>query len=401
MYPVLMEWLNVFARWIHVIAGIMWVGNSMLFNWLDRNLLSGDSLEPNKFGHTWLLHSGGFYRVEKYISSELPPVLHWFKWQSYTTWLTGFLLLVVVYYSDGGSFLIPANHSVLTPGQALALGLAVVFGGFFVYDLVWRAPFVKKHDLIFGALSIAALFVGIYALHQVFTGRSAYLHVGAMLGTFMAGNVFFHIIPSQKQMTQAIAEGKGFDMDLSNRAKQRSIHNNYFTFPLIFTMISNHFGGLYGHEWNWLILIVLMVTSALVRHFLNIRFDFKHWRAGVGGTLAAAALVLMVILNPHGAGAQPAGVGEEGGAPVTFAEARAIIQQHCLSCHSKWPTDKVLSLATGGVHYDTPEEIVAMADRIYFRAVETKTMPFNNMGTITDEERETLGRWIKQGAKLE
>jgi len=399
MSPVLLEWLNVAARWVHVIAGIMWVGNSMLFNWLDRNLLSGKNLEANKFGRTWLLHSGAFYRVEKNISSDVPPVLHWFKWQSYTTWVTGFILLLVVYYADGGSFLIPANDSALTPGGALIFGLVLIFGGFFIYDLVWRFARVKSHGTLFGAISILILFVVVYFVHQYFTGRSAYLHIGAMIGTFMAGNVFFHIIPSQKEMLKAIEEGKGFNMELSNRAKQRSIHNNYLTFPLLFTMISNHFGGLYGHEMNWLILIVIMLAGSFVRHFMNIRFHFKAWLTGVGVTLALAAAALVLIFNPPGTSV-PMG-DEDLGEPVEFSTARAIINRNCLSCHSKWPTDKVLSAATGGVFYDTPEEIKSKADRIYNRAVETKTMPFNNMGDMTDKERETLGRWIKQGAKLD
>lgn len=395
----LAEWLNIVVRWIHVIAGIMWVGNSMLFNWLDRILIPPEDKQSRTIGKTWLFHGGGFYHVEKFSSDKLPPVLHWFKWQSYTTWMTGFVLLLVVYYSDGGSFLIPAD-SKWSPHQAMLIGLGTVFGGFLLYDTAWRTSLAKKHSGVFGAVSILVLFAGIYALHHVFTGRSAYLHIGAMIGTFMSGNVFLHITPSQKLLVDQINRGGGYNYEYAVRAKTRSLHNNYFTFPLIFTMVSNHFGGLYGHELNWLILIVVMIAGALVRHFMNIRFTFKPWLAGIGTTLAAAAVALFLIMRPAASAEGPATT-EDLGEPVSFAEARAVINQYCIRCHSKWPIDKVLSLATGGVHYDTPEEIKAKADRIYFRAVETKTMPFNNTGNMTEEARETLGRWIKQGAKIE
>jgi uncharacterized membrane protein len=396
--PIVAEWLNILGRWIHVIAGIMWVGNSMLFNWLDRSLIPPDDKNSRQIGKTWLLHGGGFYHVEKYTSDQVPPVLHWFKWQAYTTWVTGFILLVAVYYADGGSFLIPAG-SDWTPEQALGLGLAMVFGGFLVYDLAWRTPFAKNHGTLAGVFSLVVLFGVIYGIHQVFNGRSAYLHVGAMLGTFMAGNVFLHITPSQKKLIRQINEGGGYNYAMSVRAKTRSIHNNYFTFPMIFTMISNHFAGLFGHELNWLILIIIMLAGALVRHFMNIRWHFVHWRAGIGGTLGFAGVALMAILHP-GAKVQ-ASSDADLGEPVSFAEARAIINNNCLACHSAWPTDLVLSKATGGVHFDSPQEIQKYADRIYVRAVETKTMPFANMKEMSDEDRQALGRWIKQGARLE
>lgn len=399
MEPIVAEWVNIVGRWIHVIAGIMWVGNSMLFNWLDRSLIPPEDKASPTIGKTWLLHGGGFYFVEKYTSDEVPKVLHWFKWQAYTTWVTGFILLVAVYYADGGNFLLPAG-SAWSPRAALLLGLGMVFGGFVLYDLAWRIPLVKNHHVVFGFISLLVLFAITYGIHQVFTGRSAYLHVGAMLGTFMAGNVFLHITPSQKALIQRIHEGGGYSKDLSMRAKTRSIHNNYFTFPMIFTMISNHFAGLFGHELNWLILIVIMIAGALVRHFMNIRWTFVHWQAGIGATLGTAAVALMAILHP-GVETQAYGETDDLGEPVTFAQARAVINQHCLACHSAWPTDKVLSLATGGVHFDYPKEIQQYADRIYARAVETKTMPMTVNKEMPDEDRELIGRWIRQGAKVE
>jgi uncharacterized membrane protein len=399
MDPLLAEWLNIVGRWVHVIAGIMWVGNSMLFNWLDRSLIPPEDKSSGTIGKTWLFHGGGFYFVEKYTSNEIPSVLHWFKWQSYTTWITGFILLVAVYYNDGGAFLLPPG-SDWSPGAALHLGLAIVFGGFFVYDLFWRTPIAKRFGVTSGLVSLAVLFWLVYEVHQVFTGRSAYLHVGALLGTFMAGNVFFHIIPSQKALIKQIKEGGGYNKDLAWRAKSRSIHNNYFTFPMIFTMISNHFAGLFGHPLNWLVLIIIMVAGALVRHFLNIRWQFVHWRAGIGGTLGTAAVCLAAILYPVQPSVALTG-GEDLGEPVTFGEARAIINKHCLSCHSAWPTQPGMLAAAKGVHYDYPDDIKKHAPKIYEQAVATHTMPMGALTAMTDEEREMLGRWIKQGAKVE
>lgn len=398
--PLITEWVNIIGRWIHVIAGIMWVGNSMLFNWLDRSLIPPGEPGSRTIGKTWLFHGGGFYHVEKYTSDALPPVLHWFKWQSYTTWITGFILLVAVYYYDGGAFLLPPESDWL-PRHALLFGLAYVFGGFLIYDLFWRTPFAKKFGTVAGLLSLGVLFWSIYEIHHIFTGRSAYLHVGAMLGTFMAGNVFFHIIPSQKALVKQIQDGGGYNRELSTRAKTRSIHNNYFTFPMIFTMISNHFAGLFGHELNWLILIVIMVAAALVRHFMNIRWTFGHWRAGIGGTLAAAAVIIAAIMYPANKSDAVVPASEDLGAPVSFGEARAIIHKHCISCHSAWPTLPGMLAANKGVHYDRPEDIKKHAPKMFEQAVDTHIMPMGNMTGMTEEERATLGRWIRQGAKLE
>lgn len=397
--PLLAEWLNIMGRWIHVIAGIMWVGNSMLFNWLDHSLIPPDEPDSRSLGKTWLFHGGGFYHVEKYTSDTLPPVLHWFKWQSYTTWITGFTLLMAVYYSDGGAFLLPSGSS-WEPAEAARLGLAFVFGGFLVYDLFWRTPLAKRYGVLAGLLSLTVLFVAIYGLHQVFNGRAAYLHTGAMLGTFMAGNVFFHIIPSQRALVRQINAGGGYNKDLAVRAKTRSIHNNYFTFPLIFTMVSNHFAGLFGHSLNWLVLLVILLTGAVVRHFLNIRWTFTHWQAGIGGTLGTAAVLVAAILYPVKPAAGVTGAGGAGEL-VPFGEVRALVNRRCLTCHSAWPTQPGMLATTKGVLYDHPEDIRRHAAKILQQAVETHTMPLGNLTGMTDEERAMLGRWIRQGAKLE
>ena len=401
--PHVMEWLNLLARWIHVIAGIMWVGNSMLFNWLDRNLRDTDSDHPAKFGETWLLHSGGFYRVEKFMASAetLPALLHWFKWQSYTTWISGVCLLILIYFSGRGAYLMnPATG--LSFGDASGLAIAVLAGGWMAYDVLWRIP--RLPTALKNAVTLGLIVFAAWLLCHQLSGRAAYLLMGALLGTFMAGNVFFHIIPSQKEMVGAIQAGHAQDMRLADRAKQRSIHNNYFTFPVIFAMLSNHYGGLYGHHLNWLILLVVFAASALLRHWMNIRFVFPAWRRCFAATFAGAAVVLTLIYrveDPARPALPPPVSHGAAGETVTFAQAQTILQLRCLPCHSANPSDPVFAAATGGVHFDTPDQIKQYAPRIKERAVHQQTMPLANKTAITPEERVLLGQWIDQGARIE
>lgn len=400
-----MEWLNLVARWIHVIAAIMWVGNSMLFNWLDRNLRTGAHGEPAKFGESWLLHSGGFYRVEKFRAqaSTLPPLLHWFKWQSYTTWISGFTLLIIIYFSSRGAYLLDPMKADLSYGEGVALALAVLGGGWMFYDLLWRIP--ARSPWAQGFLSLAALIAITWFVHDQFSGRGAYMMMGALLGTLMAGNVFFHIIPSQKQMVSAIEAGQDQDLSLADRAKQRSIHNNYLTFPVIFTMISNHFGGLYGHPLNWVILLVLFFSSATVRHFMNIRFVWNPWRQAIGATLAGAAAALVVIFHMGAQMTDGATLDYPDdpahSAPVNFVDVWVVAQSRCLPCHSTTPSDPVFAAATGGVHFDQPSQLKAYAERVKVRTVIQQTMPLANKTGMTPEERHLLGRWVDAGAPID
>lgn len=402
--PHVMEWLNLLARWIHVIAGIMWVGNSMLFNWLDRNLRDTDSAHPAKFGETWLLHSGGFYRVEKFKASSdtMPALLHWFKWQSYTTWISGVCLLILIYFSGRGAYLMNPAANNLSFGDASGLAIAVLAGGWMFYDVMWRIPGIPT--AVKNALTLAVIVFAAWLLCHQLSGRAAYLLMGALLGTFMAGNVFFHIIPSQKEMVGAIQAGHDQDMRLADRAKQRSIHNNYFTFPVIFSMLSNHYGGLYGHHLNWLILLVVFAASALLRHWMNIRFTFPAWRRCFAATFAGAAVLLTLIYraeDPTRPALPVPTSSAEASEPVSFAQAQAIIQIRCMSCHSANPSDPVFAAATGGVHFDTPAQLKQYAFRIKERAVHQQTMPLANKTAITPDERVLLGRWVDQGAPIE
>lgn len=407
MDPVLRELLDLFGRWIHLIAGIMWIGNSMLFNWLDRNLIKKTGGRSRSFGEIWLLHSGAYYQVEKTLLAphELPTVLHWFKWQSYTTWLSGFFLMAVVYYLGDKSFLVDPQVMELSYGAAIGLSLSVLAGGFLLYDGLWRTLGKRSPDLA-TALTLALVATAMLGLTHVFTARAAYIHVGALLGTLMAGNVFFHIIPSQKQMVAATVAGEEADVGLSTRAKTRSIHNNYITFPVLFIMLSNHFPSTWGHAHAGLVLLWIALGGATVRHFLNIRFTFQRWLPALLSTIAITVLGVWWMFQPPPSAAQPAptstatagGAGEH----VAFPVVKAIIDARCVPCHAAHPVDPAFAAApAGGMIFDSPEKLKAMAERIKYRAVVTRTMPLVNKTGITPQERELLGRWVDEGARLD
>jgi uncharacterized membrane protein len=395
------ELLDLLARWVHLIAGIMWIGNSLLFNWLDRTLRppEGAPKTPAPVGTTWLLHSGGFYYVEKTLleGTPLPRPLHWFKWQAYTTWWSGAALLAVVYYAGGRALLEDAGVASLSHAQAVAIGVGAIVGGLLLYEAVQRRVAPRAPRLA-AALWIGGLAAIAVALTRLLSGRAALLHVGAMLGTIMAANVVFTIVPSQRELVASVAEGRGGDPQVSARAKRVSIHNNYFTFPVLALMVSGHFPALYAHPQSWLVVFAITATGAAVRHLLNIRFTFAAWRPVLACTLAASVLALYGLLRM---GAAPSGAGTAAsGGPVSFAEVRHVIDRRCGACHSAHQADLSFGPAPGGVMYDTPEQIVSWAARIRERAVVTRTMPPGNRTRITDEERALLGRWVEQGARM-
>ncbi|MEI7769668.1 MAG: urate hydroxylase PuuD [Chloroflexales bacterium] len=393
----LRELIDLLVRWTHVIAGIMWIGNSMLFNWLDRNLEPLDWPREGVQGKIWLLHSGAFYEVEKKLlprGARYPEKVHWFMFQNLTTWVSGIFLLAIVYYMGGAAFMIDPTVAQLSAPVAITVGVATLVGGWFVYDLLWRSPVGKSTPLAF-AISFALLIGIAFGLAHWLSGRAAYIHIGALMGTLMTGNVWLYIVPSQRGLVAATKAGEPQDPALSNRAKQRSIHNNYMTFPVLFIMISNHYPITYGNQLNWLILAVLMVGSALIRHFMNIRFSYGPWlRWAAGAGIVAMAAVMMLTARPV---RTPSAAAAEG--PVSFAAVQAVISHRCVVCHSAHPTDDIFIIAPTGVMFDTPEQIAAMATRINERAFVSRTMPFNNKTGITDAERDMLGRWYAQGAK--
>jgi uncharacterized membrane protein len=386
-----------------VIAGIMWIGNSMLFNWLDRNLEKHHpGLGRLSQGKIFMLHSGAFYDVEKKLlePGELPATLHWFKWQNFATWATGISLLIVVYYMGKTPLVDPSVHD-MSSGVAITLSVSALFCGWLLYDGLWRT-LGEANPRLATILSIAGLFASIFAFTRIFNGPAAYIQTGVLIGTIMTGNVWLTIVPSQHALVEATASGKEQDPMLSIRAKQRSIHNNYLTFPLLFIMISNHFPAATGHALNWLVLITVMVGGAGVRHFMNIRYRGEGrqlataaWLvpAIVMGSLGIAGLMVITRIEVH--------TGPVVTGPVAFSRAQEIIVQRCTRCHSAHPTDDVFKVAPNNVMFDTPEQIKQMSDRIMERAVRQRTMPLVNKTKITPMERAELGAWIKQGAKLQ
>lgn len=398
----LTELLDVAFRWAHLIAGIMWIGNSMLFNWLDRNLEKSGQLGRLSQGKIFMVHSGAFYDVEKKLlePGAMPATLHWFKWQNFSTWATGISLMVVVYYMNGAAFLVDPSVRALEPNVAIALSVGALVVAWLGYDLLWKTLGARLPSVA-TALSIALLFGAAFAFSQLFSGRAAFIEVGVMIGTLMTGNVWFCIVPSQRELVAATVSGREQDPTLSIRAKQRSIHNNYLTFPLLFIMVSNHFPSAYGHHLNWLVLCAVMVGGAGVRHFMNVRYlgDGKEQPAVrwlVPALLAAAVAVVGLVALTSVAAPRPRVAG-----PVGFARAQEILVKRCAPCHSSAPTDEVFKVAPNNIMFDTAAQIQVMAPRILERAVKTSTMPLVNKTLMTDAERAELGAWIEAGAKLD
>ncbi len=403
------EFLDLTVRWVHLIAGIMWIGNSMLFNWLDRNLDKAPERanEPGYEGKMWMVHSGGFYEVEKkqLAPGQMPARLHWFKWQNFTTWASGIGLLVVVYYMNGGAFLIDPSVREMGLTQAVSVSVGSLVAAWLVYDISWRV-LGPRAPTVAGLLSIGMLLGLAFFYTRVFSGRAAYLHVGVLLGTVMTGNVWMVIVPSQRKLVAATESGQEQDFALNKKAKQRSIHNNYMTFPLLFVMLSNHFPGTYGHPLNWLILFVLMFAGAGIRHFMNIRFTMKSTASWLGPivVIAALATTLLFVLTARPAIEAPPKP-TTGDAPVktkvTFAQVQPIIQARCISCHAAKTTEPMFPIAPNNVMFDTPAQIQTLAPRIKERAVVNRTMPFINKTGMGDDERELLGRWVDEGASID
>jgi uncharacterized membrane protein len=393
------ELLDVVFRWAHLIAGIMWIGNSMLFNWLDRNLIKPPPGPEHRLsqGKIYMVHSGAFYEVEKKLlePGQLPDQLHWFKWQNFATWATGISLLVIVYFSNNAAYLVDTTRpwgQDFAPATAIQLSILSLVVGWIVYDLIW-ATLGKRAELVAHALTFVLVVGAAWCFTQMFSGRAAYIMTGVLIGTLMTGNVWLRILPSQKELIAATRSGREQDVSLSIRAKQRSIHNNYFTFPLLFIMISNHFPGTYGHELRFFVLFAVMIGGAGVRHFMNVRYAGRTWLLPALA-MAAIGIVGMMALTSI----KKERVVEKG--RVDFADAQQIIVARCVPCHSSHPTDDQFKQAPNDVRFDHPEEIVRMAPRIMERAVDTKTMPFMNKTKMTDEERAKLAGWIVQGAKV-
>ncbi|MDI1287393.1 MAG: urate hydroxylase PuuD [Reyranella sp.] len=388
------DWLNLVLRWAHMIVGIAWVGASFYFIWLDNHLhkpLDPADAAKGIGGEVWAVHGGGFYTAKKFTlaPATLPPELHWFKWEAYTTLITGFFLLCLVYYYGAEIALIDPSVMDLGKAEAIAIGLASLVIGWLVYDALCRSAF-GSDDAVLGGLLFLYCAIAAWALCHLFSGRGAYIHFGAMLGTIMVLNVYFVIIPGQRELVKAKEEGRTPDPKHGLMGRQRSVHNTYFTLPVLFTMISNHYAGLYGHEWNWVLLLMISVAGALIR----VWFVQRH-KGGANPLVLAAGLVVLgltaVLALPRPSA--------DGGGPVAFDQVQPIIQARCVSCHATKPTQEGIAAPPKGVILETPAEIHLRAAAIYQQAAQSRVMPPGNMTHITDAERRMIARWFKGGAQ--
>ncbi len=391
-----LEWLNFLGRWLHLVVGIAWIGASFYFVWLDSHLkppIDQASADIGIGGEVWAVHGGGFYRAQKFkvAPPTLPPTLHWFKWESYSTWLSGFFLLCLIYYAQADVYLIDKNIADLSRGAAIAIGLGFLLGAWLLYDALCRSPLGNNEPLL-AALLFALLTLAAYALTHLFSGRGAFIHFGAMLGTIMSANVLMVIIPGQRALVRAKAEGLALDPIHGLRGKQRSVHNTYFTLPVLFVMMSNHYAMLTHAKQAWVVLMALSLAGALIRLYFVRKHQGKHHHGWWIGGLALIA-GLFVWLAPS----RPAASSTQ----VSFQSVAPLIAAKCSTCHAEHPSFAGFSSAPKNVMLDTPARIAQHAQAIYQQTVVTKAMPIGNLTHITDAERAQLAAWYLSGASTQ
>ena len=388
METYLLEWLNILGRWVHFITGIAWIGASFYFIWLDNYLeVPKDPADSEKGvgGEVWSVHGGGFYHAQKYkvAPKVLPETLHWFKWEAYTTWLTGMFMLVLIYWYGADVYLVDKTVADLSPAYAVGAAALILLAGWIIYDLLCKSP-LGKNDSVLGAVLFGLITFLAWGLCELYSGRGAYIHFGAVLGTIMVANVFFVIIPGQRRMVEAAARGEAPDPADGIRAKQRSVHNTYFTLPVLFVMTSNHYAMTFGHEYNWIILVAISLVGALIR----IYFVERHkGNASPLPIIAAALIILAMVIAMAPKSRATTSVA------LSVEDIRPVIEHRCVTCHSAQPTHIAFPAAPAGVMFDSEDQILADADRIYQQTVVTRAMPIGNLTGISEEERLMIDAW--------
>lgn len=394
------EWLNLIVRWLHLITGIAWIGASFYFVWLDNNIRppkpGSELANKGVAGELWAVHGGGFYNPQKYLVApkELPEELHWFKWEAYWTWISGFSLLFIVYYFNASAMMIDKSVADLTSWQAIGIGLGTLIAGWTFYDLLCRSPLGKSEGWL-GIVMFGFIVAVAFILSKLLSGRAAYIHVGAMIGTMMVGNVLMLIIPGQRKLVEAMQAGKSPNPIHGQKAKQRSVHNNYFTLPVLFIMISNHYAMTYSHAYNWLVLAAIIAAGVLIRHFFNLRHKgITNWAYPSAGLILLLTVAIAIAPKPQVKTAAAAINKAD-----DFAKVQSVITQRCATCHSAQPTQPGFATAPAGILLHTPESIRQNAAKLYQQAVVLKAMPIANLTKITDDERALIGAWYEAGAK--
>jgi len=390
MEAYIVEWLNLLGRWVHFITGIAWIGSSFYFIWLDNHLEAPkEKADDDKGvgGELWSVHGGGFYHAQKYrvAPQVLPETLHWFKWEAYTTWITGMFLLALVYWYGAEVYLIDRTVADLSAGTAVGIAIAIIAGGWIFYDLMCRSP-LGRNPTVLTVVLFAMTAILAWGLCQLFSGRGAYIHFGAVLGTIMVANVLMVIIPGQRRMVAAFENNEEPDPDDGIRAKQRSVHNTYFTLPVLFVMTSNHYAMTYSHQYNWLILIAITLVGALIRVY----FVARHRGQASPIPIIVAAILILGLAAALAPSSRATTV-----EAVSLATVRPVIETRCTICHSSAPTHPAFPAAPGGVMLDTDEQITAEAARIHQQTVVLQVMPIGNLTQMSDEERALVDAWYR------
>ncbi|GGF70479.1 urate hydroxylase PuuD [Alteromonas lipolytica] len=395
-----LDWLSLFVRWFHVIAGIAWIGASFYFIWLDNSLETPPEWKKQKGikGDLWAVHGGGFYEVGKYAYGPevMPKTLHWFKWEAYSTWMSGFALLIIVYYFAASAYLIDPAVMNLTEGEAIGRGLGLLAGGVLLYELACRSP-LANYPKVFALALTALLVVASYLATHWFSGRGAYIHVGALIGSIMVANVWLNIMPAQRKMVDAVAAKQPVDPAWGAGAKLRSVHNNYLTLPILFIMISNHYPMTYQHPQNWLVLVAIMALSAWIRHFFNLRHVGKFSPAVlISGMLGLLAVALWVSWPKAPVAVTTVASPSPSSLSTLDKQVHTLVQTHCIGCHAANPTDEVFKVAPLGVKFDSWEQISRQGRQLVNRTTVTRDMPFLNKTNMTEEERAIIAAWGKE-----
>ncbi|MEM9171679.1 MAG: urate hydroxylase PuuD [Pseudomonadota bacterium] len=391
-------WLELLGRWLHIITGIAWIGASFYFVWLDNHLQPPSNADAHVAGELWAVHGGGFYQSRKFAGAppQMPETLHWFKWEAYTTWLSGMFLLILIYWAGASVYLIDPNVREMSTSMAIGIGAGYLLGGWIIYDRLCRSPLGKRPRTL-SAVLFVVLVLAAWSLCQLFGGRGAFIHYGALIGTIMVANVAHIIIPGQRRMVAALEAGEPINPEDGLRGKQRSVHNTYLTLPVLFVMISNHYANTYSGEWNWLILIGMTVAGALIRVY----FVDRHTGKQSPLTLVLALIVLALSallagghLTPTNRAAAIDTDAPVSAATVSLDTVTGIVLARCTGCHANEPTWPGFVSAPAGVVLETPEDVERYAVRIHEQTVVLKAMPIGNLTGITDDERTAIANWF-------
>ncbi|MCB9640056.1 MAG: urate hydroxylase PuuD [Myxococcales bacterium] len=402
MESYILDWFNLFFRWFHLTTGAAWIGTSFYFNWLNHSLRPPETEKEGIKGELFAVHGGAFYQVLKYDGAPkvLPKTLHWFKWEAYFTWITGICLLTVVYYWDTKVYLLQSTGDGLQPWQAILTSIGFIVLSWVVYDLMCRSP-LQKNPMLLAVIGLTLLTMIAFTLTRIYQPRAAFIHVGVIIGTIMAANVFFVIIPNQRLMVDAMIAGQAPDVSKGEAGAMRSLHNNYLTLPVLFIMLSNHYPMVFGNTYNWAMLAGLALISMGARHYFNLKHNGEH-KVWILPVAAVSLFALAVISKPRAATpSHTTSRPSKTASKVTFKQIQPILQVRCLVCHASKPSFPGFNAPPQGIKLERFEQVRAVHAKIRTSTVNSQYMPLGNLTKITPEERALIGEWIAQGMAKE